>query len=214
MSDFIAGICVGFSQVVSGHPLDTIKVLMQNGQNWYGLSMKDYYRGWRFPLVSSVFFNFTVFPVYERSKVYLDSSFFAGCVAGATVSPFQYCSDVCKIKKQTKQSVNLRVLFKSYGFPLSIYREILGMGFYFGTYNYLKELGFNPFLAGGFGGLTNWTLTYPLDVIRCRQIALNINIKESINKGNLWKGYEICALRAVFVNGISFTVYENVKKCF
>ena len=33
----------------------------------------------------------------------------------------------------------------------------------------------------------------------------------SFKKGNLWKGYNACALRAILVNGISFTVYENVK---
>ena len=107
--------------------------------------------------------------------------------------------------------MNIGVLFKSNGFPLSTSREILAMGLYFGTYNYLKEFGLNSFFAGGCAGLANWTLTYPLDVIRCRQIAFDINIKDSFNKGNLWKGYKACALRAVFVNSISFTVYENVK---
>jgi len=30
--------------------------------------------------------------------------------------------------------------------------------------------------------------------------------------GNLWKGYSLCAVRAVLVNAINFWVYENVKK--
>ena len=47
MNDFVAGICVGFSQIISGHPLDTIKVLTQNGLKWGGLPLRDYYRGWR-----------------------------------------------------------------------------------------------------------------------------------------------------------------------
>ena len=211
MSDFLAGICVGFSQVLSGHPLDTIKVLIQNGHKWSGFPIKEYYRGWRYPLVSSIFFNFTAFPIYERSKFYLDSSFLAGCCSGMFVGPIAFVFDVGKIKKQTNQNMNLKILVQNNGFPLSASREILAMGFYFGTYNYLKDSGFNSFIAGAAGGLANWSLTYPIDVIRSRQIACNISIKDSFTKGNLWKGYTACALRAKFVNGISFTVYENVK---
>lgn len=42
--DFIPGICAGIAQTIVGHPIDTIKVLLQNKKPWIGLSIKDYYR--------------------------------------------------------------------------------------------------------------------------------------------------------------------------
>ena len=54
MSDIFAASCVGISQVLSGHPFDTAKVLIQNNKKWFGLHVKDYYRGWRFPLLAAV----------------------------------------------------------------------------------------------------------------------------------------------------------------
>ena len=43
MNDFIVGGIVGASQTIIGHPLDTIKVLMQNIIIWYGIGLKNYY---------------------------------------------------------------------------------------------------------------------------------------------------------------------------
>ena len=37
-------------------------------------------------------------------------------------------------------------------------------------------------------------------------------IKQAIKIGNLWKGYSVCATRAVLVNACTFSVYEKVKK--
>lgn len=47
MSDFIAAACVGVTQVSIGHPFDTTKILMQNNRKWFGLPLRNYYRGWK-----------------------------------------------------------------------------------------------------------------------------------------------------------------------
>ena len=60
MTDIIPAFCVGLTQVSVGHPFDTVKVLMQNNKKWLGLSLKQYYKGWKFPLISATFFNCTV----------------------------------------------------------------------------------------------------------------------------------------------------------
>ena len=54
MKDFIAGIFAGCSQVIFGHPFDTVIILIQNKYNYRSLPLKDYYRGYKFPLVSAV----------------------------------------------------------------------------------------------------------------------------------------------------------------
>ena len=67
-------------------------------------------------------------------------------------------------------------------------------------------------ISGGIAGLVNWTTTYPIDVIHARQIAQHISIKQAIKQGNLWRGFPVCATRAVLVNATTFSVYEKVKK--
>ena len=76
----------------------------------------------------------------------------------------------------------------------------------------MKKNDFPVLIAGGMAGLTNWTFTYPLDVIRNREIALNINFKEAYKMGNLFKGYGFCATRAILVNSAGFYVFEFFKK--
>ena len=66
MSDFLSAFAVGINEVLIGHPLNTAKVLIQNKQKWLGLPFKHYYRGVKYPLLSSTFFNMITFPMIER----------------------------------------------------------------------------------------------------------------------------------------------------
>ena len=68
MTEFIAAAGAGLAQVAIGHPFDTIKVNIQNKKNWKQLKPWNLYRGAKYPLVSSTFFNCTVFPTYETTK--------------------------------------------------------------------------------------------------------------------------------------------------
>ena len=211
MSDFIAGLCVGLAEVSIGHPFDTTKILIQNNRPWRGLSLSKYYRGWRFPLVASSVFNFTVFPVYERTLSFTQNSVLSGFLAGFTVAPIIFGFEVGKIYQQTNQKLNWCNFYQSRGIYTLYTRETIAMSAYFGMYNYCREKDYHPLISGGCAGLANWTLIYPVDVIKSRQIAQQISIKEAISIGNLWKGYSICAVRAVLVNAINFWVYETVK---
>ena len=212
MSDFVAGGCVGLAQVAIGHPFDTTMVLIQNNKKWTGLHIKNYYRGWRFPLVSASLFNFTVFPVYERSLSYTNNAILSGALAGFCASPLLFGFEVGKILQQTRQPLNISVFTRSRGFYSLASRETLACSAYFSTYNYMKEKGNGPLIAGGLSGLVNWGLTYPLDVLKSRQIAQNISMKNAFNQGKLYKGFSICMVRAVLVNAMNFWTYETVKK--
>ena len=46
----------------------------------------------------------------------------------------------------------------------------------------------------------------------CLEMLYNISIKKALKMGNLWKGYPVCATRAVIVNAVNFWTYETVKK--
>ena len=212
MNDFYAGCLVGIGQTLIGHPFDTLKVLYQNKSKINKLNIKTFYRGWKYPLVSGCIFNSTVFPVYERTYKKTKNSFMSGAISGIIVSPFGYVFDIGKIKKQVSSPLHIRDFYKTKGLKMTFSREILAMSIYFGSYFKSKDMGFSPFYAGGLAGLANWTLTYPLDVLRTRQMARNITIQEALKERQLWRGYSVCAVRAVIVNAVSFKTYEVVKK--
>jgi len=212
MKDIIPPLAMGLTDVSLGHPFDTAKVLIQNKKKWLGLPLKNYYRGWRFPLCCSCIFNCTVFPMYERTIKYTNNFWLSGFLSGIVVSPIVFALDTFKIKKQINKPISLSLLKPMHGLWSTTARETLAMTVYFGTYNSLKKEGYNPMISGGAAGLVNWSATYPLDVIHSRQIAQHISIKQAIKQGNLWRGFPICATRAVIVNAATFSVYEKVKK--
>ena len=126
MCDFIAAACVGVAQVSIGHPFDTTKILMQNNRKWFGLPLRNYYRGWRFPLCSAVILNSITFPTVERTKPYTQNSFLSGCIAGIAITPIVFCFDVGKIRQQTKQSITIKTILNARGRYSTFVRETFG----------------------------------------------------------------------------------------
>jgi hypothetical protein len=215
MSDIFAAFGVGISETLIGHPFNTAKVLIQNKKKWYGLPWKQYYRGVRYPLVSGTFFNMIVFPIKERTYQYTHNYFVSGILAGIMVTPSVFFIDTFTIKRQTNQSVSLSMFKGAKGGQSTMLRETVALSTYFGTYHWMRDdQKYNSLISGGAAGLANWTVSYPLDVIRSRQIAQRITIKEAVKMGNFWKGFSIAAIRSVIVNAISFTVFENCKQYF
>ena len=51
-----------------------------------------------------------------------------------------------------------------------------------------------------------------MDVIRSRQLAEDKTMVESFKDGKLWRGFGICAVRAVLVNSVGFYVYDYMKE--
>lgn len=213
MNEIIPGFAGGIAQTVVGHPLDTIKVLIQNKYPLKNLKIRDVYRGWRYPMVMSTLFNSVVFPINQEINKYTDNHYISGFISGMIVSPIAYTFDVGKIKQQTNQKIQLSDFYKTRGLFSTTLRESLGISLYFGPYHYCKnEYNMDSFFAGGIAGLTNWTLTYPIDVIRSRQIAQNISFKEAFHQKNLLGGYSICLMRAAIVNASTFKVYDITKR--
>jgi len=203
VTDIFAGACAGIAQVAVGHPLDTIKVHLQNK---YPLpKFKLLYRGYRYPLVYALAYNSLIFPIVTRSSL---PEYQSGFLAGMAVTPLAFFFDLCKVKRQTQQPIGTHLLWHR-GFRMAFLRETIAMSAYFSSYYELKNH-IKPLYAGGLAGLINWTLTYPIDVIRNRQFAQNCVIREAIRQRNFWRGYSFCALRAVLVNTAIFATYEFV----
>ena len=202
--DIIAGGIVGVSQALIGHPLDTIKVLIQNKKNWKNLKIKQFYRGATYPFISSFLFNATVFPVYNRCYKYTECHYVSGFIGGFIISPMIHVFDIAKIKRQTNQLIH----FRTRGLFMSCIRESLAVSIYFGSYEKYKHYG--PLISGGLAGVFSWVFTYPIDTIRSRQISQNIKLTK-VSRSGLWKGLTPCLLRACVVNSVSFYIYEKIK---
>ena len=160
-------------------------------------------------------YNTAIFLIYDSSvTIYhktietTNSSVLSGALSGIVISPILYCFDIGKIKRQTNQKFRVSDILKTRGLFMTYLRETFAMSIYFGSYNYFKKQT-NPVIAGGLAGFCNWTLTYPFDIIRSRQIAQNITIMNAIAQKNLWKGYSASIIRAIIVNSACFYTYET-----
>ena len=207
MHDFLVGGVIGFVQAGIGHPFDTVKTLIQNGQSFRNLRPLEYYRGVAYPTAASLAFNVTTFPVFSYMQAKTNNNaYISGAIAGVAIAPIDYAFDVGKIRRQTLTKVPLH--FR--GVTLTCIRTVMAMSVYFGVYVDLTQTT-GPLIAGAAAGLANWTITYPLDIVSTRQIAGNLLIREAIH-GGLWRGYLPCAMRAILVNSATFYVYEKLKK--
>lgn len=212
MNEIYSGFCGGIAQTVVGHPFDTVKVLIQNKSFKRNFKFCDLYKGWKYPMVMSTMFNSILFPINKEINTYTNNLMISGFISGAIVSPIVYGFDIGKIKEQTNQKVVLKDFYKTPGFISTTVRESLAISIYFGSYYHCKEkYNLDPFFSGGIAGILNWTFTYPIDVIRCRQMAQNISISQAIAQKHLWKGFSVCIARAAIVNASIFKVYEVTK---
>ena len=209
--------CAAIAQVAVGHPFDTVKTCLQNKSTMQLTSPRFFYRGWKYPLISATFNNIMGFGAFNEIRNLTRTSdlpggnvLLAGCVAGAAVTPTVFIFDGCKILRQVGLQASPFIMLQRRGFYATLARECIGMSAYFSTYTFAREkCNWNPFIAGSFAGFWNWTLSYPIDVIRSRQVAGNVQVLDALRPGHLWRGYPICICRGVLVNGAIFWTYEH-----
>ena len=206
MKDILAGACVGWAETLVGYPFVTCKVLLQNNMPWWGHRFTRYYQGVKYPLVSGVAFNMMVFPLHEVLAPHTGHAL-AGAVCGAAVAPQVFFVDTFMVRRQTNQRIHARMFKGARGLRMTLAREIPAMTAFFGVYHAAREQ-HNSLVSGAAAGLANWTLTYPLDTLRNRQIAQKCSVKDAWAKKQLWRGYPLAAARSIVVNAVSFTVWE------
>ncbi len=220
MQEYILGNIFGITQVLIGHPFDTLKTNIQNSTNTkiFLNNPKLLYRGIKYPLLmnsigtSFLFGNYDYFYRQTNSNMY--SGVLTGFISAIALTPFDYR----KILQQT-QNVNnhfrINQINKYYsGFNYTLLREVISIPIYFYTYEYLiQDRGVNPFFAGGIAGINSWLFTYPLDTLKTRkQLYQTKTIKQLIKMGSLYNGLGITLIRAFIVNSTSFYIYESIKK--
>ncbi|KAM7255725.1 hypothetical protein ACFE04_008623 [Oxalis oulophora] len=282
--EFVAGGFGGIAGVISGYPLDTIRIRQQNSYSGSAISILRgvvategpfaLYRGMGAPLASVTFQNAMVFQIYAILSRAFDSSSspkdppsfkgvaLGGVGTGALQSVLLTPVELIKIRLQlqTKSVTNVNQANNTHNGPISVAKNILkaeglkGMyrgftitvlrdapahGFYFWTYEYMREQ-LHPgcrktgqetlntmLIAGGLAGVASWVSCYPLDVMKTRLQSQNENspkryngivdcFRKSVKQEGynvLWRGLGTAVARAFVVNGAIFSAYEIALRC-
>eukprot|EP01112_Ceratiomyxa_fruticulosa_P020775 TRINITY_DN7172_c0_g1_i1.p1 TRINITY_DN7172_c0_g1~~TRINITY_DN7172_c0_g1_i1.p1 ORF type:complete len:301 (+),score=46.79 TRINITY_DN7172_c0_g1_i1:874-1776(+) len=179
---------------------------------------------------------------------------YAGALTGIAVSVVESPVDFFKSQMQVsgattpkyanffdcaKSIVKSRGLAGAYqGIGATFLRDIPSNAAYFGFYELarmnlvpkggrVEDLpGWKVMIAGGFGGMMYWSLTYPTDVIKSSIQTDNINPAERKYHGiidcakkiyakegirGFYKGFSVCFIRSIPANAACFVVYEKAR---
>lgn len=213
MSEFLAGCTSGVMQSIIGHPFDTLKVLQQT-QRPFHTNVVHYYKGVSYPTSFNILSNGLVFDLHSRFHKMTGNHYIAGGLSGLTLAPIIYYFDVGKIHHQLypNASISLSHFKKMNGLGTTVLRESIATSFYMGFYFDNQER-YGPLITGGIAGLTSWLVTYPLDVVKTRLMSGESQcVRDALKKGNLWRGFTACAIRAVLVNSVGFWSYDKIMK--
>ncbi|CAI0423035.1 unnamed protein product [Linum tenue] len=148
------------------------------------------------------------------------------------------CRGPVTVAKYIIRTEGVRGLYR--GFTITALRDAPSHGFYFWTYEYMREQ-LHPgcrkngqeslqtmLLAGGLAGVASWVCCYPLDVVKTRlqaQTPSSANpykgimdcLARSVRQEGysvLWRGLGTAVARAFVVNGAVFAAYETALRCF
>ncbi|KYR00355.1 mitochondrial substrate carrier family protein [Tieghemostelium lacteum] len=284
LKDILAGSIGGVGQVLTGHPLDTIKVRLQTqpvGAPVYSGTMDclkktiasegfwGLYKGVQSPLVGLSIMNSVMFLSYGQSKSFLQELrgnthkelsvqdlTIAGSMAGFTIAFVEGPVDLFKSQMQVQygdkkqyngimdcakkiwQTRGIRGIYQGLG-PTLI-RDVPANGAYFGFYELTRRAFFQNsgkkslteleswkvMVAGAVGGVSYWTLTYPIDCVKSliqtdainpieRRYSGVIDCAQKIYKqqgiSGFYKGFTPCFLRAIPANAACFVLYEKAR---
>ncbi|WJX74784.1 hypothetical protein P8452_58400 [Trifolium repens] len=223
------------------------------------------YRGMAVPLASVGFQNAMIFQSYtvftricspsnsSNGPPSLTNVALGGLGAGALQSLLICPIELIKIRIQLQKNIGnfgtpmslakniwknegIRGIYR--GFGITLLRDAPALGFYFGTYEYMREK-LHPgcretceenmstvFIAGGFAGMSSWLFNYPTDVIKTRLQAqtsssmkykgiLDCTLKIIKEEGSivLWRGLGATLVRAFVMNSAIFPVYQVALRC-
>ncbi|KAE8697754.1 Mitochondrial arginine transporter BAC2 [Hibiscus syriacus] len=253
--EFVAGGFGGMACIVSGYPLDTLRIRLQNMDSgsapsilgrvvsWEGPGAL--YRGMAAPLASVTFQNRST--LLQRCCT---RRLGTGALQSIMLSPVELVkirlqlqntsshTGPMSVAKTILKTEGLRGLYR--GFTISALRDAPAHGFYFWTYEYVREQ-LHPgcrksgeetlrtmVMAGGLAGVASWVCCYPLDVVKTRLQAqspatahkykgiidcLQKSVKQE-GYSVLWRGLGTAVARAFVVNGAIFSAYEIALRCF
>ena len=122
--EFIAGCSSGIVQSLIGHPIDTVKILQQNRQEFHS-NFLHYYRGISYPTAFNLLATGITFDLNARIYKKTGSYYSSGFLTGAALTPMIFLFDIGKIHHQTKpmERISLKHFSRTNGFAATTARE-------------------------------------------------------------------------------------------
>jgi solute carrier family 25 (mitochondrial carnitine/acylcarnitine transporter), member 20/29 len=199
----------------------------------HNIYTKNLYFGVKYPLVINCIYNSFLFGIFNISNNHFNNIFLSGFISGSISSTILTPFELLKIQSQQGYNINKSLLYNNNlhfsnkvkllyrGYKYTFFRESFGSAIYFYSYYKFKENNYSNFISGGFSGVLSWILTYPIDTIKTRYQSIQLlpNSNNNISQNNLnniwrvkglWNGISFCIIRAFLINGITFSLYENL----
>lgn len=230
LKQWYASAAVGFAQAVAGHPLDTVKVILQNGERVSSTSvqtiMKRLMQGVTPPLITAGLSGTVLFGTEAsvRNQLHWITSrygmndgnginwgnhYISGMITGVITTPIISPLEQIKVRQQMGIPWKIKSVFN--GMAITLARRIPSIGILFGVQHDLRKAGMSEFSAGVLSGIAMWLPVYPIDVIKSRIQTERMTVRQAIRYGNLWAGLTPCLARAGLVYGIGFKILEMTK---
>lgn len=235
---FAAGTTGGFFNTITGYPLDTVKTRIQTGRQEH--LFRGLYRGMTAPLSSVMPFWGMLYGGYKvgrwiRPADDTASIVFAGTLAGLFGSvvwvPMQAVKSVAQDRRCSSRDAfhivikraGLSGLFR--GYFVNLFFALPGSAAFYWTMEQTKQserlvdFWWAPIVAGGIGGLVEWTVGLPGDTARTRYQTSFHYTSSKTCAGELWRlegirgfyrGYSAALPRAFICNAAALAGIELV----
>lgn len=226
------GFLASVATTVVGHPMDTLKVRLVNGE-CKGLA-RGLFRGVSSPVIGTTPCWTLSFMIYAKSVSHFgDNDKFAHWKAGAAagafwgglMTPFEVVktfSQKNRISSATAYNTLRDRGMRSFtrGMGITMGRDIFGLAIYFGMYERLRRgHNYSAFSAGALSGAMCWSAVFFPDLIKTRyqsNYALTgvMGTIKDLRRVSLVKhvGYTfpLIILRAVITHGLSWALIEGM----
>eukprot|EP00959_Pyramimonas_sp_CCMP1952_P134845 2821798-Pyramimonas_sp.AAC.1 len=168
-----AGAVAGFAKTMLSHPLDTIKVHIQN-QKPVPRHPRALYRGIAVPFVRNGIEHSTHFFFRGLVANYMmqmgvpgsDNAWVVGFLAGFPQSILNTPMDYVRLKLQLAQPMTVRQCYRGISWVMA--KEAASGAVFYGCYEGVRAMGVPGGIAGSGAALCAMSLTYPLDVFKTR----------------------------------------------
>jgi len=217
MEYFGYGLIAGATATIISHPFDTCKTFIQGNERIDKNIYKKIYRGITPAIIGYSIEKTFVFGIYSNiinDKTNYINTFNSGFITGGIISVTTTPAEQIKIDKQfiIKTEYKLTNLYK--GIIPTFFREAIGFGIYFTTYEYLsnkynkeKKI-IKTGMIGACACFNAWMIIYPIDKIKT-QIQSNKKI-EILSIRQMYKGIHFGLLRAIPFHSTCFIVFERL----
>lgn len=199
---FLGG-CTAALQTLLGHPLETLKVRLQQGTTDGRALVINVYTGWRVAFLTQWCVHPVFFACYQQCRRLDQPPWLSGAVTGCATALLLQPIELRKTLLQSgAQLPPLTVAAWTRGWPWLLGREVVGTACYWDVFERSVVVA-SPWTAGAAAGVCSWLVSYPIDVCKTR-----VQTQCGRFTGTQHRALAVTLLRAALVNGSTLSLYD------